>query len=99
VPRFRIKFFRRDGVMISEVIMTPDRDKYVAFARCGQAADIAGIQITNSTESGLGYDDFIFGVPQSEPIAIPQSSPLSQPGDAPDQDNPLRVQLCSYFTS
>ncbi len=87
-PRFRVKFFRRDGVLISEVILTPDRDKYVAFARCGQASDIAGIQITNSTSSGLGYDDFIFGVPVGQ-----------EAGNREETLNPLEVQLCSIFTS
>ncbi len=98
-PRFRVKFFRRDGVLISEVILTPDRDKYVAFARCGGAADIAGIQITNSTKSGLAFDDFIFGMPHTAPSPSPDENPLSQLAEEPSLDNPLNVDLCSFYTS
>lgn len=98
-PRFRVKFFRRDGALISEVILTPDHDKFVAFARCGGAADIAGIQITNTTKSGLAFDDFMFGVPHAEPSTPSNDGTLSQPDKTRPPDNPLQVDLCSFYTS
>jgi len=100
-PRVRVKFFRRNGELISEIIITPDHNKKVAFARCGSVADIAGIQITNSTRSGLAFDDFLFGVPAPEsatPIPLENSDLLTN-SDEEIQQNPLQVDLCSYYTS
>jgi len=98
-PRFRVKFLRRDGALISEVILTPDHDKLIAFARCGGAADIAGIQVTNTTKSGLAFDDFIFGVPRAVPKTHSNEGPLSRLNETQALNNPLHVDLCSFYTS
>jgi hypothetical protein len=95
----QVKFFRRDGSLISEIIFSLNQTAQIAFARCGETVDIAGVQITNSSVGGFAIDDIIFGVPQADPIAPSQSAPLTQPNGAPNQDNPLQVDLCTYFTS
>jgi len=97
----QIKFFRRNGSLISEVIFENFGTVRLAFARCGGATDIAGIQITNSSQTGLAFDDFIFGVPvrESEPVTPLESSDLLTYPDEEIQQNPLQVDLCSYYTS
>ncbi len=80
----QIKFFRRDGSLISEIVMPLNQTERVAFARCGQTVDIAGVQISNSTLTGIALDDLIFGVPAVE---------------GHTDDNPLQVELCTFFTS
>ncbi|HIP23558.1 MAG TPA: hypothetical protein EYG79_08215 [Rhodobacteraceae bacterium] len=81
------------------MILPPDQDKFVAFAHCGGAADIAGIQITNTTKSGLAFDDFIFGVPQAAPNTPSNDDPRTLPDETRAMDTPLQVDLCSFYTS
>lgn len=49
----QVKFYRRNGSLISQVSFYLEGTHHLAFARCGGAIDIAGIQITNSSEVGL----------------------------------------------
>lgn len=94
-----IKFYRRDGTMISQISFLQAESVRIAFARCGQAIDIAGIQITNSSVGGFAIDDIIFGLP--EPDVAPQASlSVVQPEDDDDlNSNPLDVLPCSFNVS
>jgi len=100
-PRLRIKFFRRNSTMISEIVLTPDQSKYLAFARCGQGADIGGIQITNSTKTGLAFDDFIFDLPDwgVPPDEANESVQVPRQPNSLVEDNPLQIELCAYYIS
>ncbi|NOR64349.1 MAG: hypothetical protein GQ535_17910 [Rhodobacteraceae bacterium] len=95
----QVKFFRQNGTLISQISFPLNGRGTIAFARCGGAVDIAGIQITNSSSTGLAFDDFIFGVPLAVPNSLPDEGPLSQPDKVQSTDNPLNVDLCSFYTS
>ena len=95
----QIKFFRRDGSLISELDFPLYQTARFAFARCGETVDIAGLQITNSSRTGFAVDDIIFGMPGDEALSQAQTGPLTQPDQDPNQNNPLQVDLCSYYTS
>ncbi|MEM1066836.1 MAG: hypothetical protein AAF771_01420 [Pseudomonadota bacterium] len=59
--RMTVAFYRRDGVRIAELEIALDwgRGDY-GFLREGEAADIAGITITNRDPAGIAIDDLIF---------------------------------------
>ena len=95
----QLKFFRRDGSLISELEFSHYQTAQFAFARCGETYDIAGIQISNSSQSGLAIDDITFGLSPAMGFVGSSDGPLTQPHKGTAPDNPLEVDLCTFYTS
>jgi len=52
-----IDFFRRDGSLIQEIIVSGLADAFYGFSRDGELHDIAGISIFNTDPGGIGFDN------------------------------------------
>jgi hypothetical protein len=58
-----VSFFKRDGSLIEEIILSSLADIFYGFQRDGGVKDIAGISIYNSDDGGIGFDDLKHDVP------------------------------------
>lgn len=52
-----VDFFRRDGTLIQEIVLTGLADAFYGFSREGGVKDIAGISIFNDDGGGIGFDN------------------------------------------
>lgn len=66
-----INFFRANGSLIQQVIVTNLADAFYGFQRDGNVNDIRGISIYNNDGNGIGFDNLRFDV-QSMGGAVPE---------------------------
>lgn len=57
-----VNFFRRDGSLIDQIILTGLSDQSYGFKRDGGVFDIAGVSVHNSDLGGIGVDNVRFDV-------------------------------------
>lgn len=69
-----VDFFRRDGSLIEEILLSGLTDTFYGFSRDGGLQDIAGISISNNDLGGIGFDnlkhDVVSNVAVPEPASI-----------------------------
>lgn len=58
-----IDFFKRDGTLIDQIVLSGLGDQVYAFKRAGGVRDVAGVSIWNTDPAGIGIDDICHDVP------------------------------------
>ncbi len=83
-----LSFFRRDGSLVDQVVVTGLNTQAYGFARVGGVHDIAGISIENTDPGGIGLDNLCSDVPGVP--GTPATFTLDvHPGSCP---NPVNVK-------
>ena len=66
-----IDFFRRDGSLISEIVVASLSEEFYGFSRDEAIMDIAGISIYNTDPAGIGFDNLRHDVAGEPVVPIP----------------------------
>ena len=69
-----LDFFRRDGSLIQQIILTSLSNTFYGFSRSGGIFDIAGVSIFNNDVGGIGFDNLKFDVPSG---SVPEPGTLA----------------------
>lgn len=69
-----LDFFRRDGSLIYQIVLTELSNAFYGFARDGGLQDIAGVSVFNSDPGGIGVDNIKHVVASGQ---VPEPSSLA----------------------
>lgn len=61
-----VDFFRRDGSLIDQIVLSGLSTQNYGFSRAGGVKDIAGISVYNADAAGVGFDNLCHDVPGIE---------------------------------